>query len=343
MHGWVVDDLQLAQRCPFCDFLVVPRLHYELHSVDVGAGTATKLGHGQCEYVNPMVLRKSCEQLVETAEARGNLLLEHGALHRESLATYLNLLWFTRRLRLPLFLGGQAAPHVVHCAWLGPPAAEQVLEVAREHVAAGGSPHRRLAAAVSKPPPYSTADQQGELEPTAYVVNDLAISKPLEAYTMWASARTREALRGSIAPEPASLCNDKSTPLGVACKVVLLMEKQALVPAVRLFLSARMASRGDESNLKNNKQVYHEYDGHVVCRGWEHFSNSVYIELYALAQASELLSLSPPQDLELERALLRTLQALAKSDPTLGSYIVAQDYPPPLRALAFRTFFPPLC
>jgi hypothetical protein len=307
-----------------------------------------QLTHGQCEYMSPLTFRRIAESIIDRfMEQRTSISL--GALLETDTAFCINWMWNCERLGLPLLLDGMSRSEVVHCSWMAPRLSD--VSWLRETVKS----KLRIKGLRSVAPPHgaslSTAVRRKQLqkfdtdsahEPASakmYVVSDLMSFDPFENNSLWGNETVARLVGDSeltrVPIQERSYVTMSSTPINVVRKLVKYMADIKFAKAVQLFLSARMASRVDEES-----DQHIEYGTYFVTRGWEVFSNSVYIEFYALCNmAPSLQATLSKVDLDLERHLRKILTDLEKVDPTLASYLEPSDYPPAMNALAFRTYF----
>lgn len=179
------------------------------------------------------------------------------------------------------------------------------------------------------------------VNPNVYMVRELLTSNQIREDSLWGNRSVSQMLHDQTLlrslPEETFYVTPHSTPLGVVAKLSNYLDSGELARAVRLFLSARMASRG-----RQDGEGYVEKDGRFLRRGWELFNEAVYIELCALSRMGQRQMPVSRIELELERSLAKVLRSLEHVDPTLASCMDKRDFPPTMRSLAFRNFFAPL-
>jgi len=170
--------------------------------------------------------------------------------------------------------------------------------------------------------------------PEAYFVENLHPEEEMRDRTLWGNrSLARDFIQFQELEEDDlfdQVSKDNSVSEVLKCLATFLWRDETM-RAVRLFLSSRMASRHEEES-----EDHHEHNGFIVCRGWEIFSNSIYIELAAL---SRMIGKQDSPEMEIERAVNKALLAMDQIDPTLASYVSRSDFAPRMSALASRHVF----
>jgi len=329
ISGWEADDEQLAHKCPFCQFQMVPRLSYR-------DGNDFR----QVEYMNPLVFRKQMEALVMDSET-AQYTITHGKLLETNPALYVNLLWFCKRLNLPNLLprgGSEKRKIYTRCSWDG----EAFLKCPSAFRNEESSQLKRI------PPPerprgktiirrYTKPEE--DLDAWKFVATGLPVAAPIARDTLWGNRDVATFLlnadKAEVERNAACYVGADSQPLQVIATIHFYLKKRFLQNAVFLFLSARIASHKDAPD-----ETCAEYgDGFFVIKGWEVFSNSMFQELLAL---TKLLPQVYDRFFQLESHLRFSMNQTHSRNATLASYLRIQDFPPDDSTMIFIDIFPQL-